>query len=520
MKISAERVLTTPIFYCNARPHLGHTYAMIFANFLKKLFELRGEKTWFVSGTDEHGEKMAQTAAKVNRQPKEFCDEHSAYFSEAWKSFGIFPDVFYRSSTPEHHKLVQTALQRLYDKGDIYFAEYEGKYCTGCERYRKDSELNEAGLCPDHLKAPEIRKEPNYFFRMSKYQERLVKFYKDNPHVIQPEHYQKEVLGMLSEPLEDLNISRPKERLTWGIELPFDSKFVTYVWFDALLCYLGGMGYTGKESLEEIPLWKNSTHTLAKDILKTHSIYWPTMLWALDLPAPKQFIVTGYWLVKGHKMSKSLGNVVEPTTFAAQFGVEAMRYFLLSEMSFGLDSSMTLESFVSKVNSDLANGLGNLTSRTLTLAVKNFEGCIPPRGKMEALDENLLKQFENLPEQVFAEYDHYKYHLGIKLIMDAVRECDRYINETKPWALAKEGQKERLGTVLSVAIEALYKLSVLLDPILPEGCHKLRTALGMQTPSLNLKDYSKAIVSGSKLGEIPRLYARLELPKDLEEQNT
>lgn len=518
MKIEAEKALTTPIYYCNARPHLGHTYATILADFMVKLENLRGKRTWFITGTDEHGEKMAQTAAKAGKTPREHCDEYSQYFRDAWKELKLTPNVFYRTSDPTHYDLVQKALQRLYDKGEIYFAEYEGLYCVGCERYRKESELTAEGLCPDHLTRPEIRKEPNYFFKMSKYQERLVEHYKKNTEVIQPEHFRNEVLSMLSEPLEDLNISRSKERLTWGIELPFDKKFVTYVWFDALLSYLGGMGYTGTETIDQIPLWKETSHTLAKDILKTHAIYWPTMLWALDLPAPKRLIVYGYWLVKGHKMSKSLGNVVEPLSFAKQFGIEQMRYYLLSEMSFGIDASMTLETFISKVNSDLANGLGNLASRTLTLAHKNFEAKLPPRAALESVDQDLLNVFKDLPERAFAEFDHYRLHMGVKHIMDAVRECDRYINLTAPWTLAKEGKKERLGTVLSVASEALYKISVLMKPLLPEGMNKLQAALGVSPEIGNsINDYNHSLVAGSALGEVPRLYARLELPKDLEE---
>ncbi len=518
MKIEADKALTTPIYYCNARPHLGHTYTTILADFMVRLDKLRGKHTWFITGTDEHGEKMAQTAAKTGKTPREHCDEYSQYFRDAWKELHLTPDCFYRTSDPKHYELVQKALQRLYDKGEIYFAEYEGLYCLGCERYRKESELTPEGLCPDHLTKPEIRKEPNYFFRMSKYQERLVEHYKKNIDVIQPEHFRNEVLSMLSEPLEDLNISRSKERLTWGIELPFDNKFVTYVWFDALLSYLGGLGYTGAESIDELPLWKETSHTLAKDILKTHAIYWPTMLWALDLPAPKKLIVHGYWLVKGQKMSKSLGNVVEPMNFAKQFGIDPMRYYLLSDMSFGVDASMTIETFIAKVNSDLANGLGNLTSRTLTLAHKNFEGKLPPRSTLEAADKELLAVFDGLPERAFAEFDQYRLHIGIKLIMDAVRECDRYINLTAPWTLAKEGKKERLGTVLNVAAEALYKISILMEPLVPESCAKLRTALGIDSNKrVELKDYSFKLAENSALGEVPRLFARLEIPKDLED---
>lgn len=321
---------------------------------------------------------------------------------------------------------------------------------------------------------------------------------------------------MLSEPLEDLNISRPKTRLSWGIELPFDNKFVTYVWFDALLSYLGGMGYTGEEG-EKLPLWDKSTHTLGKDILKTHSIYWPCMLMSLGLAPASQLIVNGYWLVKGHKMSKSLGNVVDPMTLAAQFGRESMRYFLLSEMSFGLDASMTIESFVLKVNSDLANGLGNLTSRTLTLAHKNFDSKLPPRGAMTSDDTELLASFEGLPKLALDEFEATRFHMGIKHLMDAVRNCDRYINNTKPWALAKERNLERLGTVLSVACEALYKLSIVLAPVLPEGCAQLREALGLGNEVALLKNYTKPLVAGAALGPIPRLYARLEVPKDLED---
>jgi len=525
--MSARSVyLTTPLYYVNARPHLGHAYTTIVVDVVSRFYRQRGNGVVFLTGTDEHGEKIQQGAAKENLPPLEFATQNSHHFREAWEKIGLKADVFYRTSQPSHYQLVQNALQQLKDRGEIYFAEYEGKYCVGCERFRTDQEWGPDGLCPDHKTPPEIRKESNYWFKMGAYQDRLIKFYKENPDVIRPASYLNEVLGFLSQPLEDLCISRPTSRLSWGIPLPFDDKYVTYVWFDALLNYPGGVGYeglpAGKNPKFDEKLWGEVTHFLAKDILKTHAIYWPTMLLALGLPLFKHLHVHGYWLMNDHKMSKSLGNVLEPVAFSEQFGADAFRFYLMREMSFGTDSSFTRENFVNRANAELANGLGNLTSRSLTIATKSLGGRVPSRAVRGPSEAELLKRVHALPELFAKDFEAARYHIALAAFSDVVKACDQYVNEQKPWALAKaaptdpEAQK-RLEAVLGTLIDSLWTLSVVGSCVLPEGSQKLRVALGEAGESVPSWDRATELrPEGSALGEVPRLYPRLELPKEEE----
>ncbi len=513
--------LTTPLYYVNARPHLGHAYTTILVDFVKNFAKQQGRDVIFLTGTDEHGEKIAQSSEKSGKSPQEFTDEVSQTFRDAWKKLGLKPDVFYRTTQPEHYELVKKSLQRLKDKGDIHFTTYSGKYCVGCERFRTDQEWDEKGLCPDHQTPAEIREESNYFFKMGKYQDELKKYYAENSESIVPSNYLKEAQAMLSEPLEDLCISRPIERLKWGIPLPFDEGYVTYVWFDALLNYLGGIGYTGDE-IDKTPgfkseFWENSHHFIGKDILKTHAVYWPTMLLALGVKPPKQLLVNGFWLMGKLKMSKSLGNVVDPILVEETFGAEPFRYYLLRDMSFGADSSFTWESFILRSNAELANGIGNLASRSLTLIKKNFDSKMPSRATREDGDHALLKSIEKLPAAFCEEFEKARYHMAIGKFAEAVAECDRYINEHKPWALAKDpDQRGRLEAVLGTVADSLSILSVVMASVLPEGSRKLRVALGF-ADSEELPLFSEVgnyIAEGASLGEVPRLYPRLELPKE------
>jgi methionyl-tRNA synthetase len=520
-----KRYFTTPLYYVNARPHLGHAYATVLGDVLTRHSRQRGIDTLFLTGTDEHGEKIATKAAEAERTPLEFATENSNAFREAWEKLGLKPDIFYRTTLPSHYALVQAALQQLKDRGEIYFASYEGKYCVGCERFRTDQEWNEQGLCPDHLTPPEIRKESNYFFKMGAYQERLKEHYKAHPEAIVPGQYMKEALSFLEQPLEDLCISRPVSRLKWGIPLPFDKDYVTYVWFDALLNYPGGLGYEGKPMGEnpkfDSDMWKHAHHIIGKDILKTHAIYWPTMLFALGLPCFERLQVSGYWLTSGMKMSKSLGNVVEPVKVSEQFGNDPFRYYLLREMSYGGDSNFTWENFILRSNADLANGIGNLASRTLTLSHKNLEAKIPTKSERKTEDEALLKQIHALPAQFAQDFEACRYHMALAAWAEGVAACDRYINDQKPWALAKNSatdpaQKDRLAAVLGTAMDALWTLSVVAAAVIPEGTAKLRAALGRpDTGALPAwESATHALEPGTQLGEVPRLYPRLELPKE------
>jgi methionyl-tRNA synthetase len=518
--------VTTPLYYVNARPHLGHAYATILADVVCRYHRQRGDRVKFLTGTDEHGEKIQQSARKENLPPLDFATGISERFREAWKKLDLRFDVFYRTTQPSHYKLVQNALQQLKDRGEIYFAEYEGKYCVGCERFRTDQEWGEDGLCPDHRTPPEHRKESNYYFKMGAYQERLIAYYKANPDIIRPASYLNEVMGFLAQPLEDLCISRPTSRLEWGIPLPFDDKFVTYVWFDALLNYPGGVGYeglpAGKNPSFDAELWKNSIHFIGKDILKTHAIYWPTMLMALGLDVFRHLHVSGYWLTNGLKMSKSLGNVVEPVATVERFGNDAFRFFLLREMSYGGDANFTWESFVARCNAELANGLGNLASRSLTIAHKSLGAKVPSRASRGPAEAELLKRVHALPEAFAKDFEAARYHIALTAFGDTVKACDQYVNEQKPWALAKEaaaGNAEslkRLEAVLGTLIDSLWTLSVVGDSVLPEGARKLRAALGdaQAEKAPEWSRFNEARAEGTPLGEVPRLYPRLELPKE------
>ncbi len=343
--------VTTPIYYVNARPHLGHAYTTIVADTLKRFYALLGYDARMLTGTDEHGDKIVKAATKENKTPKEFVDGISNEFAALWNDLKIDYDKFIRTTDEKHKKSVQTLLQRIYDKGDIYYGEYGGHYCFGCERFYTEKEL-EDGLCPQHKTKPEYISEKNYFFKMSKYQEWLKQYILDNPDFIRPERYRNEVLAMLEgNVLEDLCISRPKSRLEWGIELPFDNNYVCYVWFDALANYISALGWGNSTDLSDFDKYWPAEHLVAKDILKPHGIFWPTMLKAADLPVYRHLNVHGYWLVKDTKMSKSLGNVVDPRFASEHFGLDAFRYFLLRDMHFGSDASYSEEALISLFSS-------------------------------------------------------------------------------------------------------------------------------------------------------------------------
>lgn len=507
--------ITTPIYYVNARPHIGHFYTTMLADVLKKHQIQRGIEVTFLTGTDEHGEKIEQMAKSQNQPVREFVDSVSKIFEETWKTLGIDYDIFYRTTQPDHGKKVQHALQYLKDRGEIVFREYEGNYCVGCERFLTDSELNADGLCPDHLKKPEKRKEANYFFLMSKYQQQLISHIQKHKDFIQPENYRNEVLSFLKQPLGDLCISRPKSRLTWGIELPFDDQFVTYVWFDALMNYSNAMGWPDSFNVD---LWKECTHLVGKDILKTHAVYWPTMLMSLGIPLYKSLQVGGYWLMSGSKMSKSLGNVVRPVEVEEKYGQDTLRFFLLREMSYGLDSSFSLEGYVHSINAHLANGIGNLVSRVFTLCLKNFKGKFTAESLTEA-DKKLLSHRKTTVEAWNTAFEELKYQNALKAWSDLVTHVDLYVNEMKPWALAKDpSQTDRLQTVLGVCLQMIQTLGVLIYPVLPHASREILKSLGVEASpaagiGLAIQDRFEF-----RLGsEVPKLFMRVQLPEIAEE---
>ncbi|WP_415712816.1 methionine--tRNA ligase [Maridesulfovibrio sp.] len=509
--------ITTPIYYVNAKPHLGHAYTTILADSMNRFHKLLGDETFFLTGTDEHGDKIVQAAEKGGQTPREYVDEISALFSGLWPGLQIENDDFIRTTQERHIKCVQEVLQKVYDKGDIYFGEYGGHYCFGCERFYTEKELVD-GKCPQHETVPEYIAEKNYFFKMSKYQDWLIGHINANPDFIRPERYRNEVLSLLkSGALEDLCISRPKSRLEWGIELPFDKDFVTYVWFDALINYITALEYPEGENF--VKFWPKANHLVAKDILKPHAVFWPTMLKAAEIEPYQHLNVHGYWLIKDTKMSKSLGNVVSPLEMAEKYGVNAFRYFLLREMVFGNDSSFSEEALVGRLNADLANDLGNLFSRTLSMTHKYFEGRVPDQG--DEADEDC--EIKSIGRKAMAEFQNNfmeaRFSRGLEGLWELVRGLNKYIDTTQPWTLYKEEKMSRLGTVMYVLLENMRKIAVHLWPIMPEASEKMLEQLGIKfsPEKVNLQgeiDVWGLLDPGTEVAKKSNLFPRVELPKE------
>ncbi len=503
--------ITTPIYYVNAEPHLGHAYTTVVADALARFHRLTGVATRFQTGTDEHGDKVMEAAAAAGLPVKEFADRISAKFRQTWDDLDISYDAFVRTTNPAHVRLVQEVLQQVYDSGDIYFGEYGGLYCFGCEAFYLERDLVD-GLCPDHRVAPTYLKEENYFFRMSRYQGWLLDYLNDYPDWVRPERYRNEVLAFLREPLEDLCISRPKSRLEWGITLPFDERYVTYVWFDALLNYLTGLNYPQGEAYKKF--WPGQ-HLIAKDILKPHAIYWPTMLRAMGMEQFEHLNVHGYWQMAAGKMSKSLGNVVEPRELAARYGVDQMRYFFLREMVFGLDAHFSEEALIARINADLANDLGNLFARSLGMAFKYRKGMVPPPGVPGGPDQEIVTAVQDMAADYLRHFPALEFSRALAGLWEFIGLLNRYIVTSAPWELAKDPEAAgRLDTVLYHLLEGLRWIAALLQPVMPHSAIKMSEQLGL---GLALWDepFSRTLtwgrlLPGGPLEKGPALFPRLE----------
>ena len=491
--------ITTPIYYVNDKPHIGHAYTTILADVISRHFRDMGRDVFFLTGLDEHGQKVQQAAENKGVSPIEHCNEMAPRFMSLWSKLHIQYTDFIRTTEKRHSTIVQSILQKVYDKGDIYEDSYEGLYSVSEERFITQKEADSG----DFRDVREL-KEKNYFFKMSNYQEKLVEHIHNNPSFIQPEHRKNEVLGFLRSPLEDLCISRPKSRLSWGIEIPFDKDYVTYVWFDALINYISAIGYESNQEKYKT-YWPVDFHLIGKDILTTHSVYWPTMLMSAELPLPKAIFAHGWWLSDQTKMSKSLGNVVDPLDLIDTYGVDPIRFYLMKEMVLGQDANFSMDSFIKCYNSDLANDLGNLLSRVTNLIFKFYDGALEPD-----LDDS--NDGDEVKKAAFVSINTSKELMNDLKINDAInsvfifiRKVNKYLEITAPWKLVKTDKKSA-GKVLFTAAESLRIIALLLNPVMPNRTEAVLSALGAKNREL---EWGKLVFEKKILQQKP-LFPRIE----------
>jgi len=491
--------ITTPIYYVNDNPHIGTAYTTILADVLSRYQVQIGNDSFFLTGLDEHGQKVYEAATKRGVSPKDHCDEMSKSFISLWDRLHISNNDFIRTTEDRHKVVVEKILKTVYDVGDIYEDEYEGLYSVSEERFITEKEA-ESGQFRDIKNL----KEKNYFFKMSKYQKSLINHIKSNPMFLQPEHRKNEILGFLKKPLNDLCISRPKSRLNWGIELPFDSDYVTYVWFDALINYITAPGFLNNKTLFD-KYWPASMHLIGNDILTTHAVYWPTMLMSAGIELPETIFAHGWWLMEEEKMSKSTGNVINPMDLIDEYGVDPVRYYLMREMVLGQDANFTIKSFINRYNSDLANDFGNLLSRVSTLIKKNYDGEMPELSSLSSNDKKIAES----SKEVVQNFDNYMSNMAINDAIEEtlqfVRSINKYFEHSVPWKVVKE-DKKLAGTILYTGAEALRISAVLLSPIMPERTKKLFQVLNTDSRARKWG----GLKSGIKLGTLSTLFPRID----------
>ena len=514
--------VTTPIYYVNDRPHIGHAYTTIAADVLTRFHRLAGREAFFLTGTDEHGSKVAEAAQAAGLSEQDFCDRTVEYFKTAWRNLLIENDGFIRTTSERHKKAVWKILDAMRaaktpdGKDVVYSGYYEGLYCTGCEKFLTEKDLVD-GICPLHNRKPELVKEKNYFFRLSSYLPAIKKKIESKELLILPEERRREVLGLIGQEIGDFSLSR--EKVKWGIPLSFDNSQLAYVWVDALTNYISAIGYADDD--KTFNKWWNKgevVHLMAKDILKFHCLYWPAMLMAAGVKIPDKIFIHGFFTVDGEKMSKSLGKKIDPNDLVAEFGQDATRYLLLTQFPFGTDGDIQVNRFVRQYNSDLANDLGNLVSRVTKLIETNFDGRLPePHKKIPGIKE-LMVQAEALPGSVYAQIKQFSLDKAIAEVISLVKAGNKFFNDTAPWKLAKEGKTAELGGILYTCCEILRIVSILIYPVLPNKARELRQVLGQDDTTLNIENAETFFVlrPGTKIELKEPLFPRLEV-KDVVE---
>jgi methionyl-tRNA synthetase len=499
--------ITTPIYYVNAEPHLGHAYTTIAADILARHMRQRGEDVFFLTGTDEHGEPVAQVAEREGVSPRELADRNVVHFQELTRSINATNDFFIRTTDPQHEAGVRQFMQSLYDRGEIYEGVYEGWYCPNCADFKTEAELLDGNRCPIHKIVLDKVREENYFFRLGSYQERLERLYAERPDFVGPRIRFNEALSFIRQGLQDVSVSRPK--LKWGVPVPWDESQVFYVWFDALLNYYTALSYAREEDLTA-RFWPPTVQLLAKDILKFHAVIWPAMLMANEVELPRRLFIHGYLLMQGEKMSKTLGNVLDPFAVMDLYGADALRYYCFREVSFGQDGSISTEGFESRYNTELANEYGNLASRTLAMIERYRDGRVP----RAAVSAELTRDFDGLAQRVSELLDRTEITAALEEIWSrGVRRLNRYVEEQAPWALAKDpDESARLDEVLYTLAEGLRVVTVLLHPWLPDSGERLLEALGQGGRDGLALDGARlgAVDGGARVGKLESLFPRIE----------